>query len=267
VVAGYAISPVGSLYTGNGTGLTTLSVNPTTIGDCLIFAPTHGATGSTITSVTGGHCASWTRIAGPFTASGYSATVEEIWVGVCNAIGSAANITIAGASLGSSSQRLVARQFTTGQGAASTWIADGSPANFEQDSTASATLNWPTLTPTGTNRMYLGRGSVGSTANTTGQTSGYTVSLDAGSNPFFYNPSVANSAQSPTCTQATANHYTISAVLVYSPVLESPGQFLPFFNHHEDELERRPSGLYVQRKVFGYRGAGRDSKVLVRSAR
>lgn len=266
MVAGYAISSVGSLYTGNGTGLTTLSVNPTAIGDCLIFAPTHGLAGSTITSVTGGHCASWVRIAGPFAASGYVATIPELWLGVCNAIGSAANITIAGASLASSSQRLVARQFSTGQGAASTWVVDGSPVNFEQDSTASTTLNWPTLTPTGTNRMYLGRGSVGSTANTTGQTSGYTVSLDAGSNPFFYNPSVANSAQSPTCTQATANHYTILSVLVYSPVAESPGEFLPFFNHHEDELVQRPSGLYVQRKVFGFRAPTRD-RVLARVSR
>jgi hypothetical protein len=260
VVAGWPISKVGSLYTASGTGLTTLSVNPTTIGDCLIFGPTHGQTGSTITSVSGGHCASWTRIAGPVVATGYVATIPELWVGVCNAIGSAANITIAGANLGPGSQRLVAQQFTTGQGAASTWIADGSPSNFEQDSTASATVVWPTLTPTGTNRMYFGRGTVSSTANTTGQTAGYTVALDAGSNPFFYNPSVTG-VQSPTCTQATANRYTITAVLIYSPAPDTaaPGKFLPFFRapgHHEDELEQRPSGLYVQRnrpRVFGYR--------------
>jgi hypothetical protein len=60
----------------------------------------------------------------------------------------------------------------------------------------------------------------------------------------------------------TTNHVSIWDVYTISipaAPAAATGKFLPFFQapgHHEDELERRPSGLYVQRpgrRVFGYR--------------
>jgi hypothetical protein len=63
----------------------------------------------------------------------------------------------------------------------------------------------------------------------------------------------------------TTNHISIFDVYTIAipaaPAASTTGKFLPFFRapgHHEDELERRPSGLYVQRqRVFGYRAPSR----------
>lgn len=71
-----------------------------------------------------------------------------------------------------------------------------------------------------------------------------------------------------TITTSVAGMYDIYTFAIPA-LLSSPGQFLPFFNHHDDELlERRSSGLYVQRhKIAGVRPDGGRDRVLVRAGR
>lgn len=218
------ISGIGSLYKVTGTGQTTLSVTPSTLGDSLVLGITLGA--GTLTSVSGGGVTTWTKIAGPFAPSGYSASSTQLWIGKITTTG-AQTITIAGTSI-TNTNRLTCRQFSAaGGGTNTTWLQDGSGANLETDSTASTTVPFATLVPSAPNRLYIGYGPVGSTANTTGQTSGYTVDTDSGTNPFMWNPNVSAS-QSPTCVQASANHATNVAALVYA-LVPPYGAFMPFF--------------------------------------
>lgn len=82
-------------------------------------------------------------------------------------------------------------------------------------------MTWPSLTPAGTLRAYIGYGVVANTGQTTGATAGYTVGLDVNHNMVIYNPNVAVSAQAPIGTQNTAGASGTVAALVtaMTPIL------------------------------------------------
>lgn len=201
----------GTFYSQGGSSLVTLSVTPITLGNAFVFTCSYVAT-ATLSTVSGGGCTTWTKLVGAFTAYSGSAKID-LWLGtVTGSIGSGVNITIAGTGL-TNTQRLSALEFTSGGGAGTVWALDGAQTGTKTNA-SSATVAFPTLTPSGLNRMYAGYGLVANTALTTGQTAGYTVNLDPGSNPYFFSSSVANSAQSPTCAQNTAGLSGTIAALV-----------------------------------------------------
>ena len=217
------ISGVGSFYhVGATNGLKTLPVTPSAIGDCFIFGCTLGS--GTLTAISGGGVTTWTKLVGPFSPTGYSAASTQLWLGPITATGSQ-TITITGTL--TSTNRLVAKQFTAGGGANTVWLADGSGGTKETDSTASANTPFATLVPSAPQRLYVGYGPVGTTATTSGQTSGYTVQTDDGTNPYIWNPNVTTS-QSPNVIQASAGHSTNVSALIYA-LVPPYGAFMPLF--------------------------------------
>lgn len=210
------ISSVGAFKTAPAssgtTGTTTLAVSPTTVGNVLVFGATLGGLNATITGVSGGGVTTWTKLAGPITPS-YNAGIVYLWMGTVTATG-AQTITISGTVL-TGTNRLSSREYSSTAGAATTWLQDGVGVAQDNPGTGSTTVQFATLVCGGPRRLYVGYATVGSTANTTGQTAGYTVDPDIGSNPFFWNPNVSGT-QSPTCVQASANHSSGGSVLIHA---------------------------------------------------
>jgi len=221
------ITASGSFVSATGTSLVTLSVNPTAIGGAMVFTMSFISSG-TVTGVSGGGCpasgsgtaGAWAQIAGPFQAFSGSAAVT-MWMGTVTATGSS-TITASGTSL-TNPQRLCCQQFTSGGGNGATWASDGSPGT--KTNASSATVTFPTLTPSGPLRMYIGYGLVAS-GGTTPITSGYTMDLDAGSNPYMFNPNVST-VQAPTCTQTSAGLSGMIGALITAT--NPTARFAPFF--------------------------------------
>lgn len=202
------IAPNGTFVDATGTSLTTLSVTPGRVGDAFLFTASYIAS-ATLSTVSGGGCTTWTKLVGAFTAYSGSAKID-LWLGtITSSIGVAVNITIAGSAL-TNTQRLCAQEFTSGGRSGTVWAIDG--ASGTKTNASSATITFPTLTPSGGNRLYIGYGLVGNSANSGSQTAGYTLDLDPGSNPFLFNPSVST-AQTPTCTQTAQLSGTIAALV------------------------------------------------------
>ena len=202
------ISGVGTAYTASGTGLTTLSVTPTAAGNCLVLATMLYIDTVTVASVSGGGVTTWTNLASPFVS--YGGHTLDLWIGVVTTSG-AATITVTGSSSYSSvTMRLMAQEFSGG-GAGTIWAKDGSQSGGRTNLTSSVNETFPTLTPGGTDRCYVGRGIAEDVTSATGQTSGYTLQRYV-VDPFMYNPSVST-VQTPICLQATAGASSSVAAL------------------------------------------------------
>jgi hypothetical protein len=216
-----------ALWKATGTTLKTLAVAPLHAGALMVLTTTH-PTGN-FTAVSGGGCnasgsgldGAWQLIAGPF-ANATSAFLE-MWMGKVQTTGSS-TITVTASYTGTT--RLNCKEFFTAGGIDTKWSQDG--AGGSKTNTAVTTVTYPTLTPSAPNRLYVGFGTNG-TGQTTGATSGYTVELDPGTNPYLYDPDVPQSAQSPISTQASSGaiaSYTIGALIkADNPI----GSFLPLF--------------------------------------
>lgn len=140
----------------------------------------------------------------------------DTWLGVVSATGSSTiTVTVASTLNSINGVYKACKQMTSGGGAGTVWAADGVGGFVNTTSTGSANVPFPTLTPSGTLRCYIGRSYVDNTGLTTGQTSGYTVLLDTtNNNPIIYNPNVADSAQSPIAKQNTAGRSGTSGILI-----------------------------------------------------
>lgn len=267
MVAGLPISVVGSIATASSQTTRTISVNPTAVRNLVLMGiiVESATTTTAVSAISGGNCA-WSLIANLNVSS--RSDQLALWMGIASATGaSTATVTTTGAS-GTVWVDLCHRQYTcTGLSAATQWQIDGTAGT--KLNTSSTTVTYPTEVPSDTGRMYAGFSVAGTDANTTGQTAGYTLARDAVNNAFIHNASVSGS-QAPTNTLVTASTSGTIGVLIYATNPTAPGKFLPFFSapgHHEDDLlERRPSGLYVQRrKIAGVRPNGGRDRVLVRA--
>lgn len=195
-----AITPVGTASHAVGSGLTTLSVTPSAVGDCLVFATIVGSGLVSVASVAGGGVTTWTRLTGPYVDTPESLTFD-LWLGTVTASG-AATITVTGSgSLAGKNIWLLSQQFTGG-GAGTVWAVDGAQAGGLTNA-SSAAVTYPPLTPGGASRCYVGRAFVANSGSLTGQTAGYTLQNDASTNPFIYNTSVST-AQAPASVQSPA---------------------------------------------------------------
>ena len=211
----------------------TVTVVPANLGDLMVFTPTFPNAGN-MTALSGGGCAAsgsglpgaWQRIAGPFESPSTSVT-QEIWIGVVTTTGSQTLTATISGMAGGNNVRRNCKAFGTGGGAGTVWSVDGTP--LTKTNTASTNVTFPTLTPSGPNRMYVGFG-VNGTGLTTGQTAGYTVVLDPGTNVLVYDDNVAQSAQTPISKQsASAVSATIAALIKADNPAPDTARFLPFF--------------------------------------
>jgi hypothetical protein len=254
----------------------TIAVNPTAIGNfCAMGVVVESATaGHAPSAVSGGNCTGlsgsggWTLIGATTGLTSTSATFQlSLWAGRASATGST-NATVTSSAPGGTWLDLDMQQWTcAGVSAATSWTQDGAGAT-RINGTASSNALWPSLTPANTNSMYYGFVFPAGHAAATGQTAGYTIAVDSIFNAIMWDTSVTG-VQSPTSANtASIKSSTLAGLITATNPAAATGKFLPFFQapgHHEDELERRPSGLYVQRRrVFGYRG---PSRVLAKAGR
>lgn len=207
------ISVAGTYVThssGTGSDLTSQAITTVALGNAVIFTSRYDATSPTISSLSGGNC-TWSRLAGPF--AGSIGVNIDMWMGLVSSVGSGTITVTYSGSTGSNGNCFDYLEFTSGGGAGTVWALDGT-AGTKNNTTSSTTVTFPTLVPSGSNRMYIGNSVLGNSITTTGQTSGYTVEHSGDNNgaPFF-NTSVSTS-QSPICKQNTAGTSVTIAVLL-----------------------------------------------------
>lgn len=214
------ISAVGSLV--SNAGARTMAVTPTTVGNAiLLVCDTSNATISGtifVSAVSGGGCSTWTQIAGPFKETADSFDEDNLWLGIVTSTGSSTITVTTSATLSGSGTGtfLAAQEFTAGGGASTIWSSDGSGGTLN-NGTSSTTVTYPTLTPSGSQRLYFGFGYCTSTGLATGQTAGYTAELDNASNIVLFNPNVS-SVQSPIGKQTSSGKSSSIAALVTATV-------------------------------------------------
>lgn len=218
------ISVAGTYVThssGLGSDLTSQAITTVGVGNAVIFTSRYDATSPTISSLSGGNC-TWSRLGGPY--DGSIGVNIDIWMGIVSSVGSGTVTVTYTGSTGSNGNCFDYLEFTSGGGASTVWALDGA-AGTKNNTSSSTTVAFPTLTPTGPNRMYIGNSVLAHQANTTGQTSGYTVKKSGDNNAApLYNTSVSTS-QSPTCTQTQAGASVTLAVLLTATNPSAGGQF------------------------------------------
>jgi hypothetical protein len=191
-----------------GTGVTTLSINPTAVGNGVALYVKIPDAVSHVTSVIGGNCA-WTGpIAGPTVDTSGTPHTHETWLGTASATG-AQTVTVANSA--ASAMDLDAQQANSGLGATTVWARDGAALTFKNNA-SSTTITYPTGTPT-TSAWYVGHGRTPSGAGLSGATSGYVYTTDANGNQFINHPSVSG-ATAPTGTSSGATTSFCMGVLI-----------------------------------------------------
>lgn len=172
------------------------------VGDILLLYGRISSTTTTITSVTGGNVASWTKI---FSTVVNGVTLYCYW-GVVNATGS--STTTVNLSTATTCE-MVFDEFTTG--GAPTWSVESSNTT----SGSSTTMACPSLTPAASGDAYLGYMRAANTASV-GSTSGFTyTSLSSTSNIACFDGSVASgTAYSPTAPMTPTGAWASFGVIL-----------------------------------------------------
>ena len=142
------VIPVGSMWSNNGVALTTLAVNPTTVGDILVLATASYGNSDLVTAVSGGGVTTWTELIYALPSGGEGST--SLWWGVITSPGPS---TITITTSATYFNFLVCQQFT--MGGAGVWTADGSAASTSTAHVVSGTM--PSVTPSTTGpELYIG---------------------------------------------------------------------------------------------------------------
>src|SRR5437763_3209798 len=147
--AATGISSVGKTSNAAGPGLTTLGVTASTAGDAWIAVVKISSSTTGVSSVAGGGAQRWSRLKA-YQDGGHD---TELWLGTITSPGSSTMKVTYTADLRGADTDLVAQEFTTGLGAATSWMADVASG---QTNTTSTIVSFPSLTPTHTSELYIG---------------------------------------------------------------------------------------------------------------
>lgn len=218
-----AISDPGTslFWTSNATtSLSAITVVPTRVGDAMVLYCLTNGTTNNISTVSGGGCpnsgsgtvGAWARVMGPTNLTANGSERAEMWLGVVTTTGSS-TLTLAWTTAISTTGRTFGVKQLSAGGRGTTWTADGT-GGISNNSGTPTTVVFPSLTPTGPNRCYIGYAYVGNSGTGSGQTAGYTEVLDGNANILLYSPSVANSVQSPTAIQSPNSSSDVCGVLI-----------------------------------------------------
>jgi hypothetical protein len=198
------ITAVGTINSSTATGLSTLSVDPLSVGDVIALGVEVGGT-PTVAGVSGGG-ATWQKV-----RSVNNGVDDELWIGTVSAVGNS-TITVAySASVSSDWVELSSQEFTYGTGASTTWSID---KNGEADNNwgSSSTLVYPSLTPAGSHELYVGM-SFDESASQAGSTSGVVYQHTWDLNQMIYDTNVS-STLAPTAPDSPAGGYFNVAGLI-----------------------------------------------------
>ncbi len=205
-VPSVVISAVGTLTSQTGTALTTLAVSPKTVGDVLVVFAEVGTTGHTVSSVSGGGVATWTK-AVAFTGTGGVDT--EIWFGKVTTAGSSTITFSWSSSIAGFDAEYGAQEFSSSLGASTVWAADKTGTS---NGASSTTVPFPSLTPTSSPELYFGYAEVANAA-TGGSTPGFTFTTTTNGNATAYDTNVSGTV-APSATQSPAGLSTAVGVLL-----------------------------------------------------
>lgn len=157
----------------------TISLNNQQAGNLILIAAAVDSTSNWVNSITGGG-ATWSQVGVKFTGS-TNARIITLWQGTVTATGAqTATMNITG---GAPDIRAGGGEFHSSVGS---WALDGSQGNLD----GSGTATWPSLTPSGSGRLYFGFAIDSGTA-VAGSTSGYTYNVTAQGNGAAWNPNVS----------------------------------------------------------------------------
>ncbi|MGD0320646.1 MAG: fibronectin type III domain-containing protein [Acidimicrobiales bacterium] len=201
-----SISAVGALASNNGTGLTTLSVNPQSAGDGLVFFAKVYAS-LTVSSVSGGGVTTWTK-AVAYNANGREV---EIWFGTVTSTGPSTITVNWSGDISSANPEYSAQEFSSGLGASTTWAVDGNQTGT-LNNPSSTSVPLPSLSPSGSGELYLGFAWVGNTGSS-GSTPNFTYAITIAHDVVAYDADVS-APVSPAASQSPAGTSTAVAVLL-----------------------------------------------------
>jgi hypothetical protein len=205
-VASGVITPVGSLTSNSGSGLTTLAVSPQGLGDVLAVFAEVSTTGHTVSSVSGGGVGTWTKGAQFVGPSGID---TEVWWGKVTTTGPSTITFTWSSSIAGHTAEYGAQEFSAGTGGSTTWALDKSGTT---SGGSSPTVPFPGLTPSGPGELYFGYAEVANTASTAAS-AGFTSVVTHNGNSVTYDPDVSG-AVAPTTTQSPAGVSTSVGVLL-----------------------------------------------------
>ena len=191
-------------WSANGTNVSTLAINPVSVGDLLVFyAYDYGSNSSTVSALSGGGVTKWQQI----TQYGNAGANINMWRGVVTTAG-ASTVTVSYARQPNNEQ-LSIMEYTIGS-SAGTWDVDASGTDYN----TSTTISYPSLTPLNSSELYTGY-AIGQATMSPGTTTGYTYVKTSAGNYLAYNLSVnGGQATQPTASQnSKATFYSIAATI------------------------------------------------------
>jgi hypothetical protein len=200
------IVAVGSLNNQQGSGITALSVTPQGVGDLYVLAVKVSSASVTVSSVTGGGVSAWTRVAGPFAT--YNSHELELWMGTISNTGPATIAVGFSGSVSSTYTGLAAQEFAAG-GSATLWAKQAASGTSNN---TSATVNFPSLTPTGPGALYFSYAAI-QTSGAAGSTPGVSYVVTADQDDVAYDVNTS-STLAPTAPQSPAGLSGSVAVLI-----------------------------------------------------
>jgi hypothetical protein len=196
------ITPVGGLADAQGSGVSSLTVSPKTVGDALVLTVKASSATATVSSVKGGGVTTWTKLVSFKDNASHDL---EIWLGTVTSTGSSTIAVGYSASVSGVSVELTSQEFTAGLGGATIWTKD---TGAGQSNASSTTVASPPFTIAGAGELYLSYSrSPGEVLP--GSTPGFTYDGTALGNMVLYDPNVTG-AVAPTSTQTPANNTSSS---------------------------------------------------------
>ena len=201
------MAEIGTLVAKAGIDTTSLSVAPQHVGDLLVLATkADGGTGVTVSSVSGGGVATWSRA---ISYSGYATHDLEIWTGAVTTAGASTITPTYSASVASTYTGLASEEFSASTGASTVWSLDVAAGISNASSTS---VTFPKLTPRGSGELYFSYSAVGNTASV-GTTSGFSYAPTSDGDITTNDVSVSSAVQ-PTTVQSPAGVSGAVAVLI-----------------------------------------------------
>ncbi|HVA02349.1 MAG TPA: hypothetical protein VMU64_01270, partial [Acidimicrobiales bacterium] len=159
-----------------------------------------------LSSLSGGGVATWTK------AVQFAGTVgfdTEIWFGKVTTTGASTITFTWSASIAGHTAEYSAQEFTAGLGSSTVWAVDKTGT---ANGASSATVPFPSLTPSASGELYFGYAGVAQIA-TGGSTTGFTYAVTSESNIVAFDPNVSG-VVTPTATQSPAALSSSVAVLL-----------------------------------------------------
>jgi hypothetical protein len=209
------ITAVGTLDDANATGQTTLPVTAATVGDPFVLGVTVLSPTVTVSSVAGGGVGTWTNL-----STGTDGSRDtELWLGTITTPGPQTIAVTYSGPVTSVGVELIAQEYSSGLGPSSLWSKDA--ASSSDNSTSSATVDYPSLTPTGSNELYVGWARTDNTG-VAGSTPGFSYDLTTSGSGIFCFDGDVSATSAPTAAQSAAGTSLAAGALVTATLPAPP---------------------------------------------